>query len=62
MKGEGGQNAMGCKVVRKEHVSIKDTLKLTHRSNEDSVCSPNHIYRTVYKYTSELGTASWCPL
>ena len=27
MKGEGGQNAMDCEVVRKEHLSIKDTLK-----------------------------------
>ena len=53
------------------NLSIKDTVNKGHLSNEDTVCNPNHIYRAVYKSTSELGTplytgqpagSQWCPL
>jgi len=40
------------------NLSIKDTLNKRHLSNEDTVCSPNHIRRAMYKSTSEFRDTS----
>ena len=48
------------------NLSIKDTLNTEHLSNEDTVCSPNHIdlctNLPLNRDTSLYKTASWDPM
>ena len=57
--------------VGTEGDAVTSCVRKGHLSNEDTVCSPNHTRRAVYKSTSELGTpfytgqptgSRWCPL
>ena len=46
-------------------LSIKDTLNKGHLSNEDTVCSPDHIELRMYLWirgTSLYRTSSWVPM
>ena len=61
---------MGVEFLLQFNVSMKDTLNRGHLSNEDTVCSPNHIELCanltselrIPLYTGQPTGSQWCPL